>query len=363
MQMSMIGADRSNLSLGENIFSRVFQPILFGASGEQQEHFAEMFGGSSADLVKNSWIGKLIGEKNVNWLYEGRSEEAETARKLVSQIQGDTGLKEDEVLKDVASLQVAFGGIEGNKGTAISNFIKSAEKLGVSATSMLSDVGNIAQMRGVLTGSSDFERLALGYAGLSQEEQQKMMIQAGRDYQKYGQWSSYLEGGNAEAYSLFTQLGGTNAAQTQAIQSIFAQTQMNGVDLTPELATSLAQTANSMAPFRAMDLAQMSTSMFQMGTGSFNSNFATLTQSLAARPFDFSGVGNYGTMSFADVTGAGTSTGSIADTMNFIKGVTSGNAYALSDYGRMANIGVLQSVDQNGLQTGLKDMSGLLLYA
>ena len=46
-----------------------------------------------------------------------------------------------------------------------------------------------------------------------------------------------------------------------------------------------------------------------------------------------------------------------------MKGITSGNAYALADYGRMADIGVLQSVDANGLQTGLKDMSGFLRFA
>ena len=92
-----------------------------------------------------------------------------------------------------------------------------------------------------LEGSEEFLGLAKSFAGMSPLEQQKELLKSSRDYQKYAQWSSYLQGGNAEAYALFNQLVDVNAGQTQAIQSIFSQAQMNGANLTPGLPVNLGQ--------------------------------------------------------------------------------------------------------------------------
>ena len=257
-------------------------------------------------------------------------------------------------------MQVAFGGLDtGQKELAAKYVFKQAADQGVSAESILSSTGSIAGMRGILQGTEEFMGLTLNYAAMSPIEQQKYSMQAGPDYQKYAQWVPYLEGGNAEGYSLFNQLGGTNAAQTQAIQSVFSQAQMSGANVTPALAQQLATTANGMAPYRAMDISQMSTQFYQMGTGSYATNFERLADAAQAGQFGFS-LSDVGNLASGTI---GRGAGSTTDTMALLKGVASGNAYALSDYGRMAGVGVLQSMDANGLQSGLKDISGFLVYA
>jgi hypothetical protein len=362
MQGAMVSHDKvaaAGNQVGNLLTAGLYGNSIFGM-GKLQEGIAEKYGMSAQEFVQSSWVGDVIGEKNVEWLFEGRSDKAENARKLTEEIQGETGLKEDVVLKGVAALNVAFGGLESeSQHKSAVQISKRASELGMDVGSLISDAGNIAQMRGIQTGTAEFEQVAVDFANLSQVEQQKTTVKASRDFQKYAQWVPYLSGGNAEGYQLYEQLGGTNMAQTQAIQSIFSQSQMNGVNLTPQTAQQLATTANSMAPFRAMDVAGMASSMFQMGAGSFTGNFSDLASSVQSGQFGFN-LSDAGNLATGAITTQG---GNQSDTLNFLKGVTSGNAYALSDYGRMAGIGVLQQLDPNGLQTGLKDMSGLLAYA
>jgi hypothetical protein len=353
MQFAQAGADRSQITGKTDFVSRMLSPMLFGATGEQQEHFAGLFGQSRRDFLANSWVADKIGIANVNWLTQGSDEKSQDVRNLSHSVMEDTGLTEDVTLKQLTGLQLAFGGLDTKeRRDAASSIMKAASDQGVEASAILAGASNLAGHRGIYEGTAEYMELATGFAGLNPVEQQKELLKSSRNYQKYAQWVPYLEGGNAEGYSLFNQLGGeVNMAQTQSIQQVFAQAQQAGVNLTPAMSTSLAATANQLKPWQAMDVTRMASSMNEMGASSFTGAFTDLSQALQTQSFGFDG------------SNIVSDTGNRTDTLNFIKGVTSGNQYALSDYGRMAGIGVLQSVDQQGLQTGLKDMSGFLAYA
>ena len=353
MKMYDLGYEENEIGLAGAWLS--FKGAL-GIGSAQEENIQRRYGMSAEQFA----VLTGTDADKAKWLFASRDEKSQDFHRITRDIQESTLLKEDVVTGGLSAMQVAFGGLDtGQKELAAKFLFKQAADQGVTAESLLSGAGNIANMRGILEGTDEFMGLALNYANMSPVEQQKFAAQAGRDFQKYAQWTPYLQGGNAEAYGLFTQLGGTNAAQTQVIQSVLAQAQMSGASMTPEVVQNLAQTANGMAPWRAQDVAGMASQMYQVGTGSFSSNFTSLAEAANAGQFGFSlsDIGNLATGSIS----AGV--GNQADTLNFLKGVTSGNAYALSDYGRMAGIGVLQSMDPNGLQTGLKDMSGLLSFA
>jgi hypothetical protein len=327
--------------------------LIFGDASYQDDYIRRYYGTTVEDYVKSSPIAKLIGEKNVEWLYEDRDPQTVRLKKLVDSLSDDTGFKPDEIAGSIKAIQMAFGGIETERdGLAAKYFVRQMADQGLSVEAGLSAVDQLANMRGIVAGTEDFQNLALQYAAIpSAAEKQKFIMKAGRDYQRYAQWTPYLEGGTAEAYGLYEGLGGANMAQTQAIQSVLSQAQMLGVGLTPAMATSLATTVSGFKPWQALDITRMASSMTEMGAGSFAGTLTGLGSALQAQPFGFDG------------SNIVSDAGNRIDTLNFIKGVTSGNQYALADYGRMAGIGVLQMLDEQGLQSGLKDMTGFLAFA
>ena len=189
----------------------------------------------------------------------------------------ETGLGEDDAIKQLSTLQKAIGGLGTDENQTIAKqVIRHAQAQGTTADTLVSQVASLADMQGFEVGTDYFAARLANFSNMSFKEQQRYMRQAGLDYQKYAQWSTYLQGGNAEAYNLFTELGGTNTAQSQALQSVFSQAQMSGASLTPDLARSLATQANGLSPFRAIDVAQMSSGLLQTGVGTFADNFNAL---------------------------------------------------------------------------------------
>jgi hypothetical protein len=329
-----------------------------GLTGQTQEEWTEdRYGMDPREWLLSTKLGKKLGPAFANWAFEGQTPEARLNRDIVTGTMVETGIGEDDALKQLSGLQKALGGFVNNEGNqALAKaVIGRATKQGTTAEQLVSQISSLAEMQGIDVGTDAFGEQLNSFSQMSFVGQQKYMRKASRDYQRYAQWTPYLEGGNAEGYALYQQLGGDlSMGQTQAVQSVLSQAQQLGVNLTPAMATSFAVSTNSLQPYQALEATRMSASLTQMGVGPFTGNFTDITSALKTPNFGFvSDVGN-GVISNTN--------GNAADTMALIQGVTSGNQYALSDYGRMAGIGALQSVDTNGLEMGLKDMSGFLLY-
>jgi hypothetical protein len=337
----------------------------FGVGSAQEELSQKLFGMSSVDFM-SQYEARTGGD--VEWAqvrFEGRDEKSKNLRDMVDPLAASTGIKPDQIKADLTSLQSSLGDVtvQKNKDTAI-RLLNASADISFSRDQAMGVVGTIAGERGVVEGSQEWSDLTNQFSDVAEKEGVsgigKWLLKSAADARKYSQWTEYLQGGAAEAYSLYNQLGGTNVAQTQAIQSTLAQVQMTGAVLTPEMAQSLAASSMNLAPFRASEVSGMAYQFTQMGIGGgFENNFTSLANAAVAGQYGYSlsDIGN-----FASGT-IGMSAGNTTDTMALIRGVASGNAYALSDYGRMANIGVLQSLDVNGLQSGLQDMSGFLAYS
>jgi phage tail protein X len=333
-------------------YAQKFKAFL-GIGSAQEDMIEQSYGMSIQEFAKATGNTDSVAQ----WAFEGRNEQVQTIRSLSKDLQGSTFMKEDVIQSQLGKLQVSFGGLDTEaKQLAAKNVVERTADLGYDP---MGAFGSIASMRGIKEGTDDFVYESLKFAGASQEEQQKISAQANLDYQKYAQWAGFV-GGNGAAYSLFTGLGSPNTTQAQMMSSVMSGIEMSGETVTPELALSLGQQATSLAPHQAYDVSRTASSFSQMGLGGFSGIFSNLAGAVQDKRFGVSSMaGSYSETSM----GIGGQYATADSTMQFISGVASGNQYALSDYGRLSDIGVLQTIDQNGLQTGMKDMSGLLRFA
>jgi hypothetical protein len=310
-----------------------------GIGGAQEEWSQRMYGISAQQYTE---IMGRADPARADWLFEGRDRKSAEFRWLTERIQDQTSFKEDVVTKGLSAVQVAFGGLNDKQGLSASYLFRQAAAQGATVESLLSGAGQIAQMRGVKTGTEEFEGLAVNYATLSPVAQQTELAKASRDYQKYAQWVPYLEGGNTDAYGIYSNLGGQNASETNAITSAFANAQMSGIALDPSSASQIASSLSGLTPYQRNAAVQMAAQMSRAGSGEFVSSLGQMT-----------GLISSGGMTQEQVTN-----------------LASFNRYEWSDFAR-ANpgfspmSGAFMQYEDNGLKDGTTQLagSGVLMFA
>jgi hypothetical protein len=308
----------------------------------QEDYVKKYYNTSVQDYVENSPVGRMLGKTNVELLYEGRDEQSAKLRKLTDDLSDGTGFKSSDIAKSVQAMQLAFGGIETDTDELQAKFFtRQMYDQGLTVEGGLSAVDQIAGMKGIVAGTDEYQALALQYAALpSSSDKQKMVMQTGQAYQKYGQWTQYV--GTTRAAQLYQDLGRPNEARTSVVAGIMANAENAGIELTDSAVKGLASQVSGMTPWQGQSVVQAASQMAHAGSGTFDSNIST-----------FSGAISSGQMTSQQLTN-----------------LASWNKYEWSDFARQnpgftSMSGAFIQYQEDGLKDGTTSLagSGVLLYA
>jgi hypothetical protein len=341
---------------------------------------------SEEELVKGTKIGNLIGDKNVEWLFGDRTPEAINYRKLATELSEDASITEEEARASLAKGQSYLGALSDPRNARAAKLIgKAAVDQGVDESVIYGAAAEIAGGRGISKYTDEFTDFAAGFASMSPFEQQNYMRAANKEYQRYAQLSPYLAGGNAEAYQLSQQYNIQTMAQVQSLQIGMAGAQSFGGNLSQPAIGQIV----TMAPNQANTALSAAAFMTENGVGDYSENalkaakfieghdplasslFGEPTVVKETMPTSPKGIAGQSAAAGREDEGIPTTEYKPSSLLSseqqgrkdLIQGIQSGNKYALSEYGEMSGIGFFQTTDENGLQSGRRDMSGFLNYA
>ncbi len=315
-------------------------PFDFGAyrvpvtGTELDQYIAQRFEGQSEiDVIRKglgSWVNNAA--PNLAATLAGPPPQQRALEDFAYDLSNRTGYKFEDIAKQLSGVQVMTGGLDQTwKKDLAERLITLSQDTG---QDQISIANQLASMRGLAPGTKEYTRVAQQYAGLqTNTERNAFQLQAQHAAQAFSQYAPYLQGTTYDASQLYYGLN-MNMPQAQSFASIAA-----GVAMSQQSELTTTQQWNLGA------LSQ------QLG------KYSTMVGGWAGQ-LDQLGVMNYEQA----YTRLGGMVNGGMDPMYF-RELMGGNRYAWNQFGRERGIGVLQTLDNNGLQAGTTDVSGLLLYA